>query len=243
MNITADKPTKIFKKSTYSNQKNTKYYKIESIKELGYYKLFWIFFIGCFLGVFFETIWCLLTRHHFENRSGVIYGPFNPVYGFGAVLLTISLKRLCDKRDLWIFLGSMVIGGAFEYLCSLIQQVVFGTVSWEYSNTQLNIGGRTNVMYSFFWGLLGLMWVKEFYPRLSALIERIPKRLGKWLTLILSILLLLDMLISALAVERQSQRRQGFPAVNVISQTLDELYPDDVLSRIYPNMMAVDHDN
>ena len=207
---------------------------------LDYYKLFWVFFIGCFIGVVLETAWCLLTRHHYESRVGVIYGPFNPVYGVGAVLLTVSLKWLSDKRDLWIFLGSMVIGGVFEYLCSLFQELAFGTVSWEYSNTQFNFNGRTNIMYSFFWGLLGLLWVKEIFPRLSALIDKIPKKPGVILTWVLSVFMLLNMLISALAVERQSQRRMGVPATNAISRFLDEHYPDEFLGKVYPNMMVVD---
>lgn len=235
--VIIQRPVKI---SQSSHHKNSKYYHIDTMRELGYYKLFWIFFIACFLGVVFETAWCLFTRHHYENRAGVIYGPLNPVYGFGALILTVSLKQLNKRRDLWIFFGSMVIGGTFEYICSLIQQSIFGTVSWEYSNTQLNINGRTNVMFSFFWGILGLLWVKEFYPRLSAFIDRIPVKLGKFLTLILSIFIFFDILISALAVERQTKRREGVPATNFISQTLDRLYPDDYLSRIYPNMMVVD---
>ena len=212
---------------------------IRQIK-LNYYTLFWIFFIGCFVGVVLETAWCLITRHHYESRVGVIYGPFNPVYGFGAVLLTIALKWLGDKRDLWIFLGSMVIGGGFEYLCSFVQEVAFGTVSWEYSQTQFNFNGRTNIMYSFMWGLLGLLWVKEIFPRLYALIERIPKKPGLVLTVVLTVFMVLNMLISAMAVERQTQRRLGVPATNPISQFLDKHYPDDFLEKIYPNMMVVE---
>lgn len=48
---------------------------------LNFYKLFWIFFVGCFLGVVIETLYCLVTRHRFESRQGLIYGPFNLVYG------------------------------------------------------------------------------------------------------------------------------------------------------------------
>ncbi len=208
--------------------------------KLDYYTLFWVFFIGCFVGVVLETGWCLLTRHHFESRVGVIYGPFNPVYGFGAVLLTVCLKWLSDKRDLWIFLGSTVLGGAFEYICSLFQELAFGTVSWEYSKTQFNFGGRTNVMYAFMWGLLGLLWVKEFFPRMYTLIEKIPKKAGVILTAVLTVFMVLNMLISAMAVERQSQRRIGVPATNPISQFLDEHYPDEFLEKIYPNMMVVE---
>lgn len=208
--------------------------------KLTYYTLFWVFFIGCIMGVLLETVWCLLTSHRLENRVGLVYGPFNPVYGFGAVLMTVALKWLSEKRDLWIFLGSMVIGGGFEYLCSLVMELSFGTVSWEYSGTPLNLDGRTNIMYSFYWGLLGLIWVKELFPRLNALIEKIPKKLGVILTVVLTAFMVFDMLISAMALERQSQRRAGIPASNAVSQFLDENYPDEFLKKIYPNMLVVD---
>ncbi|MEG1850039.1 MAG: hypothetical protein RR197_05725, partial [Oscillospiraceae bacterium] len=64
---------------------------------LNLYKLFWVFFIGCFLGVVLETAWFLLTRFQLVNRTGLIYGPFNLIYGFGAVLMTLSLSWLADK--------------------------------------------------------------------------------------------------------------------------------------------------
>lgn len=206
---------------------------------LNYTSLFWIFFLGSLFGVIIETLWCLITRHRYESRVGVIYGPFNPLYGFGAVLFTVLLKRLSDKRDLWIFLGSMVIGGAFEYLCSLLQELVFGTVSWEYSHTQFNFDGRTNLVYSFIWGLLGLIWIKEILPLIFALISRISPKINKWLVVVLTVFMLFDIGISVLALSRQSQRRLNQPATNVISQFFDEHYPDDFLERKYPNMMVV----
>ena len=52
-----------------------------------FYKLFWVFFIGCFAGVVLETIYCLIQRGHYESRVGLIYGPFNLVYGIGALCL------------------------------------------------------------------------------------------------------------------------------------------------------------
>lgn len=207
---------------------------------MNFYKLFWVFFLGCFGGVVVETIWCLLTRHTFESRLGVIYGPFNPVYGFGALLLTICLRRLAGRRDLWIFLGSAIIGGAFEYLCSLLQEVAFGTVSWEYSHTQLNVGGRTNAMFAFFWGILGLLWVKDLYPLLSGWVEKIPNKIGAPLTWFLVVFMVLDMGISALAVGRQAQRREGIPATTAVARFLDQTYPDQFLEIIYPNMMVAD---
>lgn len=210
---------------------------------LGFYKLFWVFFLGCVIGVVVETFWCLLTKFYVENRSGVIYGPFNPVYGLGAVVLTVGLHWLSQKRDLWIFLGSMVLGGAVEYLCSLGQELIFGTVSWEYSETPFNLQGRTNLMFAFFWGLLGLLWVKDFYPRMSDWIERIPWKVGVPLTWVLLVFLTVNMAISGMAVARWTDRVHGVPAQNAVDVLLDETYPNDRMSRVYPNMMVVEDEN
>lgn len=206
---------------------------------LGFYKIFWVFFLGCIIGVVVETLWCLATKFYIENRSGVIYGPFNPVYGVGAVVLTLGLHWLAGKRDLWIFLGSMVLGGAVEFVCSWVQEQLFGTVSWEYSETPFNLDGRTNLMFAFCWGILGLLWVKDFYPRMSGWIERIPRRVGIPLTWVLLVFMVLNMAVSAMAVTRWVARTYDVPAQNQVEAFLDERYPDDRMERVYPNMMLV----
>lgn len=210
---------------------------------MGFYKLFWVFFIGCILGVVVEMLWCLLTRHRIESRTGLIYGQFNPVYGFGAVLMTMFLYKLKNKRDIWIFFGSMVIGGLFEYFCSFFQEFSFGTVSWEYSHTPYNLGGRTNLMFSFFWGILGIWWLKDLYPKMSRFIERIPKKVGEPLTVFLVVFMIFNMAISGIAVSRQAQRREGDPADNAVEVFLDKHYNDEYLKKIYPNMVVVDEED
>ena len=62
---------------------------------VNFYKLVWVFIIGCVLGFVIEEAWCLLTKHVWESRKGLIYGPFSQVYGFGAVLMT--LNKVCTK--------------------------------------------------------------------------------------------------------------------------------------------------
>ena len=207
---------------------------------LNFYKLVWIFIIGCIIGFVVETIWCYVQYGHFESRKGLIYGPFSPVYGFGGVLLTLSLYRLRERNGLLAFAASAVIGAAFEYLCSWFQEIVFGTISWEYGDTPLNLGGRTNFQYAVFWGLLGMIFIKHTYPFLSRWIERIPNRVGKILTWVLVVFLVLDMLISSLAVRRWTNRILGEPPANAASALLDRLYPDDMMEWIYPNMAVVE---
>ncbi len=206
---------------------------------LCYSKLFWIFMLGNVVGFVLETIYALVTTFHFQVRVGLVFGPFIPVYGMGAVAITLILSRLYNQKDFLIFLASMFIGGAFEYLCSFAQQAVFGTVSWEYSGSPLNVGGRTNLMYSFFWGILGLVWVKDLYPALSREIQKVPKKAGRRVTAIVSVLMAIDILLSVGAVYRRSERVNQIPATNVVQEFFDTYFPDSYLDFIFPHMEYV----
>lgn len=203
-------------------------------------KLFWLFMIGSFLGWILEMVWCIATLGHFEMRVGLVYGPLNPVYGAGAVAMAVCLFKLYKKPNILIFIGSALIGAAVEYLCSLGQEMIFGTISWEYSGTPFNLAGRTNLKFALMWGALGVIWVKDIYPSISHYIEKIPKRFGAAMTMILCVFMIWDMGISAAAVIRKTERHYDIPASNVIDEYLDEHFPDKLLDFIYPNMKYAD---
>jgi uncharacterized membrane protein len=208
-------------------------------KGLNFYKLFWIFYIGCFSGVVVETVWCILTNGYFESRTALILSPLNPVYGFGAVLISVIFIRMIDKKNIYIFLGCMFVGGLFEYLCSLFQEIFFGSVSWSYQADSLGIFQRTSLVYCIFWGFLGIVWVRVIYPLLSKSIETIPNRIGKPLTYVLLVAVILDCIFSSAAVLRQEERKHGIAARNAIERYYDSNYGDDVLKKIYPHMTFV----
>lgn len=82
------------------------------------YKLLLVCFIGCFGGVVIELAWCLLTNGYLQSRSGLVYGPFNMVYGAGALVLTVALYRYRNRGKWLSFLGGFLVGSALEYFCS-----------------------------------------------------------------------------------------------------------------------------
>jgi uncharacterized membrane protein len=210
---------------------------------LNFYKMFWVFFICCFLGVVIETIFCFFVTGHWEQRTGLVWGPFNLIYGFGAVILTLILHPFIGKKDRWIFLGGAIIGGAFEYFCSWIQQKILGTVSWDYSSMPFNLDGRINLLFCLFWGALALVWVKDLFPIMSGFIERhLPKSWGLPLTWVLVVFMAANSLVSGMAVLRESQRYDGIPATAEWQRLMDEWYPDSTLDKIYPSMQRVDTD-
>lgn len=208
----------------------------------GFYKLFSLFLIGAFLGDITETVFCLITTGRLMSRSSVVYGPFSIVWGLGCGLLTAVLYRIREKSDSYIFVAGTLLGGAYEYICSVFTELVFGTVFWDYSGFRFNLGGRINLLYCFFWGIAAVVWMKLLYPRLSSLIEKLPKRTGTILCNILIVFMAANCLISALALARYGERQAKGGAVQaetVLEEFLDERFDDERMERIYPNAKVV----
>lgn len=203
---------------------------------LSFAKLFWLFLVGSFIGTILETIWALVTLGRFEMRVGMVWGPFIPVYGGGAVAITVCLYKLRKSNALIIYLASAVIGAAFEYLSSYITEVFFGVISWDYSNTLLNLDGRTNLMFAMIWGFLGLVWLRYVYPTFSRLIEKIPKKTGNYITALLVIFMIINSIMSVAAVHRMRQRAENKPATSKFTQWVDDTFGDDYMSFMFPNM-------
>ena len=207
----------------------------------GFYKLVWLFFLAALIGDLVETLFCRATAGVWMSRSSLVWGPFSIVWGFGAVLLTVLLYRYRDRRDGYLFLMGTLAGGAYEYMCSVASEIAFGSVFWDYSHLPFNLGGRINLLYCFFWGIATVVWIKYCYPLLSRWIERLPLRLGRVLTWLIVLFMVVNMALSALALGRFAQRQSDpAPAQDALGQFLDERFPDGRMERIYPNIQFVD---
>ena len=200
-----------------------------------FHKLVWLFFIGAFLGDITETIFCRLTSGVWMSRSSVLYGPFSIVWGIGVVVLTMMLHKYRDRDDRYIFIFGTVVGGAYEYVCSVFTEMVFGTVFWDYSKIPFNLGGRINLLYCFFWGLASVLWIKNVYPFLSRWIEKVPEKVGKILSWVFLVFMAVNIVLSGMALARYSDRYGGKPAENSVDSFLDTHYPDERMERVYPN--------
>lgn len=198
------------------------------------YKIVLLFFIGAFLGDITETIFCRITAGYWMSRSSVVWGPFSIVWGLAIALVTLLLYRYKDKSASWLFVAGTLLGGAYEYLCSVFTEVVFGAVFWDYSHIPFNLGGRINLLYCFFWGFAAVAWFKVLYPPISDMIERIPRRPGKILTWVLCVFMAADMVVSSLALMRYNARIEGVPPQNSLQVYLDEHYDDARMQAVYP---------
>lgn len=204
------------------------------------YRVLWVFLIAGFAGDLIEVIFWLLTRGELISRSSLIYGPFSLVWGLAAVLLTVVFHRMDNQSGGRILITGAVLGGAYEYICSWVQEALFGACFWDYRHLPFNIDGRVNLVFCLFWGLAALAWVRLAFPALCALIDRMPLRRGRRMARAAALFLACSTILSAAALCRMDQRHREVPALGAVSRFLDENFPDSLLKSRYPNMGILD---
>lgn len=210
-----------------------------------FYQAVILFVVGCVFGTYWEEIMHLVTTFwatgtpEWESRRGLVYGPFSPVYGIGAVL--IYLIFYLSKAKKWVcFVGGAVFGGVLEYVLSVLQEWIFGTRSWDYADRLLDIGGRTTIPYMIVWGALVFIVVRWICSFIDEVCRKTDEKKLQWFCVGLAVFLTIDVVISVAAVWRQTERRMGDPANTKIEQILDRKFPDERLQRIYSNTREAD---
>lgn len=196
--------------------------------------LVWLFVVGAFLGDVVETLFCRITAGVWMSRSSLVWGPFSVVWGLALVLAAVLLRGSEHQSESRIFWFGVILGGAYEYVCSAVTELLFGTVFWDYSKFKFNLGGRINLLYCFFWGFAAIAWFKVLFPPISACIEKLPPRGGRVLTWALCIFMAADIAVSSAALVRYNDRLNGVPASNSIEVYLDGHYGNDRMNQVYP---------
>lgn len=201
--------------------------------------VFWVFIIGSILGYIYETILVILQKGYFESRQGLIYGPFIPVYGIGGIVYYLVLKKVKTKNKIKVFFITMILGGVTEYLCSFVQEKLFGTISWDYSYLPFNFNGRTSLLHCTYWGIAGVLYISYIGPMIEKL-RGIDRDKMKFVTIILVMFITFDITISCVAADRQKERRNDILPKNQVDIFLDKYYSDEYLDKIYTNLKELD---
>ena len=201
--------------------------------------IFWIFIIGSILGYIYEMILVFLQKGYFESRQGLIYGPFTPVYGIGGIVYYLFLNKIKVKNKVQIFFITMVLGGITEYICSLVQEKSFGTISWDYSYLPLNINGRTSLLHCTYWGIAGILYITYINPVIEKIKQKADKTSLKVVTTILAVFMIFNINISWIAADRQTERKHNIAPQNKLDLFLDKAYPDEYMNKIFTNKRDV----
>ena len=204
-------------------------------EKLSFHDNFYIFLFGCFFGWIIEGIWTYLKKGLLINHSALIIGPFNIVYGIGALSLTIFLYKLKDKSNFELFCSSFLIGTVLEYTISFLMEHLVGFVAWNYSKKPFNINGRVSLQYSIFWGFLGIIWIKLIYPNLKRLIDKFNKTESIKIMKITIVFLIFNSLLTLGAINRGKEYEKNIPPSNKLEEIYDEYFGIDYLNNMFNN--------
>ncbi|MGC8764715.1 MAG: putative ABC transporter permease [Brevinematia bacterium] len=138
------------------------------------------FSITSFMGWCIETIYRSIRNKKFIN-PGFLYGPFLPIYGFGAIFIYLAdlyLGRISIflKIPLWF-----IITSALEYISSWILEKIFSLKLWDYSNHKFNLNGRISLTFSIIWTLFSAFAIYVVQPAVFTLIGKMDVRLAYFL--------------------------------------------------------------
>lgn len=100
---------------------------------------FLLFFTGAVIGWIYELFFYAITEDRFSN-NGFLYGPYLPIYGFGALLMVLATKRF-KKHPLAVFLITVPVTGVLEYVSGYLMWEIWHTRWWDYRGLFLNLDG------------------------------------------------------------------------------------------------------
>ena len=206
-------------------------------KEFTFHNIIWYMILFSILGLLIETIYGYVSTGILESRKGLILGPFCPIYGIGAAFFIVLLSEYKESK-IKLFIMGAIAGTIFEYICSYILQVIYGSMFWDYSYTPYQINGRVSLTYTVSWGILAVLLIKYIKPQFDKVIEKIPSKL--W-NKIITAFLILDIALTILGVTVYMNRAEKrYNEEEIYETVLDKIFNDNLMSFIFPNLRFTD---
>lgn len=150
------------------------------------------FFLFSILGHFIENFF------YHNKDSGILYGYWTPLYGIG-VLIILLIHNILKKKNIktknkliLTFLIGAISLSLIELLGGYFIEIILNKTFWNYSKQPLNIGKYTSIPMSIIWGLSSILYLYILKPITDIIIKKIPK----YITYILSILFIIDLIFT-----------------------------------------------
>ena len=157
-------------------------------------KYFLLFMAYSVFGWVIEVIGKFITKGKFINR-GFLIGPYCPIYGSGALLMTFLLNRYVNDKMV-LFIMAIVVCSILEYTTSYVMEKIFHIRWWDYSNYKFNINGRICIATMIPFGILGVLGLCYFNPFLLGVFSKVPDSILTFSTITLLVLYITDNILS-----------------------------------------------
>ena len=155
---------------------------------------FLYFIIIAICGWIMEVTLQLIQKRKFSDR-GFLIGPYCPIYGIGAVLITICLTKL-EEYPVALFAVAILICGVLEYFTSYIMEKIFHARWWDYSENKFNINGRVCLETIIPFGILGILLIYFVNPFIFDNLAKIPENIINVISIGTAVLFFTDMIVS-----------------------------------------------
>lgn len=191
-------------------------------------KIIMYFIIYSFFGWIMESVIKTVAQRKPIN-SGFLHGPFCPIYGFGAIIMLLFLNKFKNNIIL-LFLSAFFILSLWEYIVGWLLEKIFNTKYWDYTKNKFNIKGRVCLLNSLFWGILGVAFIKYIHPFVMGKIDTINTIYLTICTIILSVTILIDMIITIIKVRNISINLEKIKELsNNIKEKIEELETKQII--------------
>ena len=177
-------------------KKKSKRRELDYMKSYSIPSLIMMFFSFSIIGWLWEVLFYLFEGGQFANR-GVLHGPWLPIYGTGALLIIILLRKFRSKPNLEFSL-IVIICGLVEYFTSVYLEAKYGLLWWDYTDYFLNINGRVCAEGLIVFGVGGMAGVYVLAPLFDDYFNKISKKVLYVLCIVLSCLYVFDKIYSGI---------------------------------------------
>lgn len=160
-----------------------------------FFIIFFMFFIYSVLGFIVELIFCSLVDKKLVLNRGFLIGPYLPIYGVAAVIMSTSLKRYSGD-PLIVFAMGALIATIIEYLTSYFMEKLFKTRWWDYSKESFNVNGRVCLKNSVLFGIGSLFIVYVTDNIYLKLVYSFDKKIFIITNVVLLMIFIVDLVLS-----------------------------------------------
>lgn len=170
------------------------------------------FIIIAICGWMMEVTLQLVQKHKFSDR-GFLIGPYCPIYGCGAILITLFLTKL-EEYPLALFSVTILVCGVLEYFTSYIMEKIFHARWWDYSENRFNINGRVCLETIIPFGILGLALIYIVNPFIFDNLAKVPENILNIIAIIIAVIFAIDNLVSFKVISNVRSATKKFDEEN-----------------------------
>ena len=188
---------------------------------------FMLFIIYAVAGWICEVTLQLVQKHKLADR-GFLIGPYCPIYGCGAILITLCLTPF-NEHPIGLFILAMVLCGSLEYATSFIMEKAFNARWWDYSNMRFNINGRICLETLVPFGIAGLLIIYVFNPFLISMIGLMGENVLNITSIAILVIFVADVIVSSKIIynfkktNKEVSQQDSKDSTEIISEKVREI--------------------